>query len=62
MMRQYKGWQRQNEAMVNWACQLTDEDLTRYNYRLSDPKKEVPLMDFSTSALATEPIMHYFEK
>jgi hypothetical protein len=32
--------------MVNWACQLTDEDLTRYSYRLSDPKKEVPLMDF----------------
>ena len=62
MTRQYKGWQRQNEAMVNWACQLTDEDLTRYKYRLSDPEKEVPLMDFNTSALATAPIMHWFER
>ena len=62
MLRQYKGWQRQNEAMVNWACQLTDDDLTHYKYRLSDPKKEVPLMSFATSALATKPIMNYCEK
>jgi len=48
--------------MVNWACQLTDEDLTQYKYRLSDPEKEVSLMDFNTSALATTPIMHWFER
>ena len=30
--------------MVDWACQLTDEDLEGYRYRLSDPTKEVPLM------------------
>ena len=42
--------------MVSWACQLTDADLTNYSYRLSDPKKEVPLMTFASSAKATEPI------
>ena len=48
--------------MVNWACQLTDDDLTNYRYRLTDPKKDVPLMTFANSNLATRPILNYLEK
>lgn len=62
MNRQYNGFRAQNDSMVNWACQLTDTDLEQYSYRLSDPAKEVPLMDFSTSDKATRPIMNWSEK
>jgi len=48
--------------MVNWACQLNDDDLTQYKYRLSDPAKEVPLMSFSSSAEAVGPITAHYEK
>ena len=48
--------------MVDWACQLTDEDLEGYRYRLSDPTKEVPLMTFASSIKATKAIMNYYEK
>jgi len=62
MNRQYYGFQAQNEAMVNWACHLNDDDLTRYRYRLSDPAKDVPLLDFGSSAKVTGPITNYIEK
>ena len=48
--------------MVNWACHLTEADLESYQYRLSDPAKEVPLMDFSTSVKATTAISDFFSK
>lgn len=48
--------------MINWVSQLTDEDLEHYQYRLSDPAKEVPLMSFATSVKATRSIANYYEK
>ena len=48
--------------MVNWACQLTDADLERYHYRLSDPDKEVPLMTFASADKGTDAIMNFYEK
>ena len=62
MNRQYKGWQLQNESMINWVCQLTDADLERYRYRLSDPAKDVPLLDYATSTKATNAISDYYSK
>ena len=62
MNRQYKGWKAQNEAMVNWVCHLTDDDLENFKYRLSDPAKEVPLMDFDTSVKATTAISDFYSK
>ena len=48
--------------MVNWVCQMTDAELETFQYRLSDPKKEVPLMTFESSSKATRPIQNYYEK
>lgn len=48
--------------MVNWACRLTDTDLERFHYRLSDPAKEVPLMTFESANKATDAIMNFYEK
>jgi len=48
--------------MVDWACQLTAEDLEKYHYKLSDPAKEVKLMDFATSKKAMRPIQNWCEK
>ena len=59
LMRQYGGFRAQNRGMIDWVCQLTDEDLEGYRYRLSDPSKEVPLMDFSTADKATKAIGHF---
>ena len=47
--------------MIQWVCQLTDEDLEQYQWMTSNPKIEVPLMDFATSVKATRPIKHYIE-
>lgn len=58
-MRQYNGFRAQNRGMVDWVCQLNDADLETYRYRLSDPKKEVPLMTFETSDKATKAITHF---
>lgn len=33
-----------------------------YSYQLSDPAKEVPLMNFETSTKATKAIMNFYEK
>ena len=41
---------------------MTDADLEKYHYRLSDPAKEVPLMDFASAGKATKAIMNYYEK
>ena len=62
MERQYNGFRHQNEAMINWACQMTDADLKSYRYRLSDPAKEVPLVNYTTSDRMLEPIIAFFEK
>ena len=48
--------------MVEWACQLTDSDLEKFHYRLSDPAKDVPLINYETSAKATKAISDYFSK
>lgn len=48
--------------MVNWACHLTEADLEVIRYQLSDPEKEVPLMDFNTCVKATNPISDYCTK
>ena len=48
--------------MVNWACHLTEADLETYSYRLSDPAKEVPLMDFNSSVKATTAISDFCSK
>ena len=61
MNRQYYGFRAQNEAMVNWACQLTDDDLTNYRYRLSDPKKDVKIGSWSDANKYGGPIVNYFE-
>lgn len=48
--------------MIDWVGQLTDADLEHYQYRLSDPAKEVPLMDFASSVKATKSIANFYEK
>ena len=48
--------------MVNWVSQLTDADLEHYRYRLSDPAKDVPLMNYETSKKVTNPISDYYSK
>ena len=48
--------------MVNWATHLTEADMEGFRYRLSDPAKEVPLMDFASSVKATKPIEDFFCK
>ena len=48
--------------MINWSAQLSDADLEQFCYQLSDPAKEVPLMDFDNSTKATKAINHFFEK
>ena len=62
LTRQYFGFKAQNTDMVNWAGQLTDADLAKTRYRLSDPAKEVKVMDFNTATFATRPIENWCEK
>lgn len=47
--------------MLNWVCLLSDDDLSQYRYRLSDPAKDVPLVTIKTSNKVFTPIAHYYE-
>jgi hypothetical protein len=58
----YKGYHRQNEDNLNWVATLTDEDLTRFQYQLSDPAKSVPLLDYDTNDRAVQAAHNFFEK
>ena len=60
--RSYMGWRQQNEDMVNWVCQLTDEDLANYRYQTSDPQKSVPIIKFLDAGKAFRASKHYYEK
>ena len=40
---------------------MTDADLENYHYRLSDPEKEVPLIENTSMTKATKAIMNYYE-
>lgn len=62
MNRQYRGWRAQNEDMINWVGLMNDQELEGFQYRLSDPAKEVPLGNFQTGAKATTAIFNYYEK
>mmetsp|Transcript_15269 Transcript_15269/g.20744 ORF Transcript_15269/g.20744 Transcript_15269/m.20744 type:complete len:107 (+) Transcript_15269:750-1070(+) len=61
LTRQYMGYRAQNQAMVNWSGQLTDQDLASMpRYRLSNPAKEVALCDFtSAKKIISSTLNHY---
>lgn len=48
--------------MVNWTAGMTNDELSQYSYLLSDPAKEVPLLDFDTNEKAVICAHNYFEK
>ena len=62
MCRQYYQFRSQNQAVVNWACRLSDEELTGYRYRLSDPAKEVKMGGFFATVACNRAILNYYEK
>ena len=55
----YKGWQRQNSDMVDWTCQLTDADLTHFQYCMNDPDKQIPF--YESLGKANGPLSHYLD-
>ena len=62
LTRKENGYKIQNQGMIDWVSQLTDADLEQFQYLLSDPAKEVPLMDYDNSVKATAAINNYYEK
>ena len=59
-LRQYKGFLAQNQDMVDWVCQLTDQDLEQFQYTLYDPQKAIPPCTLEN--LACPAIMNHYEK
>ena len=45
--------------MIDWVAQLSDEDLTRMNWKSSDPAKDIKLMTMNDSSLCTRAMMNY---
>ena len=48
--------------MVDWACQLTEKDLERYQYKLSDTDKELVLLEYEGAMKTISPAFNYYEK
>jgi len=48
----YMSWKKNNENVIDWVSTMTPEVLEEFQYKLSDPTKEVPLLSWATSAKA----------
>ena len=59
MLRQYKGFEAHREQTIDWVASLNDQELNNIQYLLSDPAKEVDIMNFETSEKACRAIAHY---
>ena len=58
----YRGYERHNEETLTWVHDMTDDELAKCKYQLSDKSKEVPLLDFDSNTRATLSTHNYFEK
>jgi len=60
--RVYKGYERQNEDMINWVSTMTDQELDNLRYLVNDQAKDVPLLDFKSNEKAVVTIHNHFEQ
>ena len=60
--RKHKFFKTQNEGMIDWVSQLSDEDLARYNWKSSDSAKDIKFVTLNDSSLCTRAINNYTQK
>ena len=56
--QRFYSFKEHNENNIKWVCQLTDKDLSDFNFKLTDPAKDVSLINYNNAHQYLKAITH----